>query len=189
MKAAIHGLGFSATTEEAGAINAVDGNGFTPLHRVLYLSPLLIAVHEVLFGSSRTKPVPEAVWSLVQWGADVNARDPSGFTPLHFTFVYNPSPFLDVVRLLLSSGADVNATTNLSGYAPLHFACALEDAKLVQMLLRAGADVNKASTDASGNTPLHFAMHADVSVVLIDMGANLHAKNVSFLFIYIRLLT
>jgi hypothetical protein len=43
----------------------------------------------------------------------------SGDTPLHFTYRQG---HMDVVRLLLKNGADINAT-NEYGKAPLHLAC------------------------------------------------------------------
>ena len=44
---------------------------------------------------------------LLQAGADVNARDEGGRTPLQYAAVLNSNP--DVINLLIASGADVNA--------------------------------------------------------------------------------
>ena len=44
---------------------------------------------------------------LLKAGADVNARDNDGSTPLHIAAQYNPSPA--VLEVLLKAGADVNA--------------------------------------------------------------------------------
>jgi ankyrin repeat protein len=58
----------------------------------------------------------------------------------------------DVVKLLLDSGADANAKTDL-GLTPLHFAT--EHKELAVLLLKRGADVN--TKENSGVTPLHCA--------------------------------
>lgn len=64
----------------------------------------------------------------------------------------------------------------VSGYTALHWAVENDDLQAVQMLLDAGADVNRAATfDAhSGVTPLHLAAQdgrTDVAAVLLRHGA------------------
>ena len=58
------------------------------------------------------------VQRLLSEGADVNAPDPSGATPLHAA-VYGRHK--DVIRLLVNEGADVNARDN-DGDSPADFA-------------------------------------------------------------------
>ena len=136
------------------------------------------------FNSSRRrkKAVGSAKTNLhtrvIRNGADVNARDPEGFTPLHFTFVYRPTHFFKILQLLLFNGASINAATFVGGYTPLHFACKMEDPTLVQFLIQKGADVNMANTDLAGSAPLHFSVHPDISAALIDAGACISFKNV-----------
>ena len=178
MQAALHALEF--TPDAITNINAVDGRGLTPLHQLIYLSSELLRVHEVLHGSAHTRPIPEAVKTLLQHGANVNARDPEGFTPLHFVFVYRPSPMLGIVTALVDGGADGSAATFPGGYTPLHFACRLTDAATVTAALKAhGTDINRANTDAAGGAPLHFSIHPDISTVLINAGASINTKNVN----------
>ncbi|MFP4374136.1 MAG: ankyrin repeat domain-containing protein [Spirochaetaceae bacterium] len=90
----------------------------------------------------------EVVRTLIDNGADVNASDVFGRTPLHLA-VSHP----EVVELLLDAGAGVDARDQLSN-TPLHRA--VPSLETVDALIRAGADVNARNT--GGNTPLDIAM-------------------------------
>ena len=74
----------------------------------------------------------ECVRLLVQAGADVNARDNNGNTPLHETFL------TDVIEELLKHGADVNAR-NKDGETPL-FTTVSDDA--IRLFIAHGADLS-----------------------------------------------
>ena len=77
----------------------------------------------------------EWIAALMQAGADVNARDPRGSTPLHMA-VDNRAK--DGIRALIAGGADVNATDN-SGMAPIHLAAADHQRDIVDLLIDRGA--------------------------------------------------
>src|SRR5262249_34858014 len=77
----------------------------------------------------------KAVRAQLDGGADVNARDADGNTPLLLAAVY-AGP--DCVELLLKKGADVNAENKLGATPLIRAATNYEKAKL---LIDAGADV------------------------------------------------
>ncbi len=74
----------------------------------------------------------------IEAGAEVEARDKDGHTPLHAACVNGHH---DIVRLLLFHGADVNAKTR-HDFTPLHEACVFGHPPVVRLLLDAGADVD-----------------------------------------------
>ena len=94
-----------------------------------------------------------AVRKLIETGADVNARDAQGNTPLILASFY-ASP--KCVELLLEKGADANAA-NQAGVTPLiRAATSYEKARL---LVDKGAKVGVRTADF-GNTPLILAAAA-----------------------------
>ena len=116
---------------------------------------------------------PTIVRLLLQAGADPNAPDDNGLTPLHWG-AENSNPM--VVTHLLDAGADLNARDN-DGYTALHWAAAQSgNGRVVKVLLDRGADPFAESND--GRTPLHSALsyRAEPSVVsrMLDAGADEH---------------
>jgi ankyrin repeat protein len=101
-------------------------------------------------------------------GADVNAKDVSGLTPLHF------SANKETAELLIANGADVNAKDD-DGVTPLHWA---ETKEIVELLIAGGADVN--ARGWRNATPLHSAVyggHKEIVEQLIIEGADMNAKD------------
>lgn len=119
---------------------------------------------------------PEMVRLLLAGGADVDATDNYGHTPLHCaTSGINYSP--EIVRMLLGAGANVRAASH-NGYTALYGAARAveEPTEVVEILLNAGANVRAAVDD--GTTPLHQAMFSDnpdVVKVLLTAGPDLEA--------------
>ena len=91
----------------------------------------------------------KAALELIAAGADVNAAQPDGTTPLQWA-AYRVDR--DLVDRLLKRGAKANVA-NRYGASPLHEAVRVADAGLVGLLLEAGADANAANAD--GQTALH----------------------------------
>ena len=104
----------------------------------------------------------EAVKKTLADGADVNAKDDNGWTPLRWAAGIGHK---EVSEYLITMGADVNAAETGSGMTPLHFAAGGDQKEIVELLLANGADVNaknvpmliKNGKSVQGSTPLDAA--------------------------------
>lgn len=99
----------------------------------------------------------------------------------HFSLIHNFRLYLiEVGKMLLDAGADVNAEDNWNG-TPLHLAALSGRERMVQLLLDRGSYVN-AHTD-NGWTPLHGAVvgrHLGVAQLLLGKGANISDAEAEF---------
>jgi ankyrin repeat protein len=136
-------------------VSAKDPAGSTPLH------------HAAGFGTLNSLTL------LVDKGADINARNRRGATPLHWA-VHDEAK----VRLLLARGADVNAK-QVEGRTPVYQAAVLGGGlPVLRLLLEHGG--NASTPILIGQTPLAVAaIRGDVDAMraLIEKGADVNAKN------------
>ncbi len=131
-------------------VRGQDAGGSTPLH------------HAAAFGNVG------AIHVLLKAGADVNARNNRGATPLHWS-----AADAEKTRLLLDKGARINTQTE-TGRTALYLAASQSGREdVVRVLLDGGADPNLSTLP--GRTPL-MAASAEGEVtamrLLLEKGAN-----------------
>ena len=94
----------------------------------------------------------QAIRSLLQKKADVNAAQVDGTTALHWAVRWDD---LETADLLIRAGANVSAATR-AGATPLQLAATNGSAEMIEKLIKAGADPNAPLTKF-GDTPLMMA--------------------------------
>ena len=192
-------------------LNAVGGKCGTPLVAALAGRHFQTARYLLHNGADvdvrdniKETPLFRAVWYgdlemvqvLLDYKADVDARNPGSFAPIHQLSLgsqslgvhhHSPQMMADVARLLLKHGADVNAQST-GGTTPLHGAAAWGQVEVARVLLDHGANVGAESR--LGTTPLHSGSDGpekkpfvtnyekpEVVRMLLKHGANVGAKN------------
>lgn len=142
------------------------GKEVTPRHR---------SGHTSMSGASRLWEAAErgdasAVQLELDGGVPVDVAGRTQWTALHRSA---DRGWINVLRVLLSNGANPGRTTETGRDTPLHLAAARGHADIARELLKGGADFRVRARN--GWTPLHsatFHNHADVQRVLIRAGAD-----------------
>jgi truncated hemoglobin YjbI len=115
---------------------------------------------------------------LLRLGADPNAQDGGGHTPLYsLANEYRASNGGEIVRILSHGGANVNAADGVKRCTALHMAARRGSLEIAVALLDCGADIE--ARDSVGETPLRRAVNCNkiqVAALLIEKGANAHSK-------------
>ncbi len=144
------------------------------VERLVALKPWLINARGEWGWTVLHYAVSSGLLDLVKWllshGSEIDARDDNDETALFQVADVNP-PQVEIILLLLSAGADINAQ-NSRGWTPLHECAFYGDGPTAQFLIEHGAIVN--SRDRQGLTPLHLAAQAglaDMVTLLIMHGA------------------
>jgi len=167
--------GFQASTLELQIREAVEPNVKITL-QVAVMGEIVTVDYEFPAFWAIAQENNEEFKKLVNAGFDVNTKDSLGETALHLAVEHGN---LEIVRLLLERGADVNAK-NKNGLTPIwgindDDTTAME---IFRLLIRSGADVNVSNED--GETLLMQASAAD-SVegvqMLLKAGADPHLKD------------
>lgn len=156
----------------AGAdVNIQDNEGKTPLH---------VFREEQVANEEDEEDSTEITSLLIDNGADVHVKDDYGNPPL-FT-----AENLDVVKLLLAAGADINPHENRQ-LTLLHIIVApwrhgrhswctkTQVLEAVRFLISVGADVN--ARDCCDKTPLQYVTEIEMARILIDAGSRVNPQN------------
>lgn len=127
--------------------------------------------------SAATSGDAAKVRSLVEEGTNVNVRDDSvhHFTPL-ITAAMND--YVEVARVLLEAGANLEDTASSSGNTALHQGSSAGRLRICRLFLDKGAKLD--AMNFGMNTPLHLAAvngHLSVVKLLVERGADVHLKN------------
>lgn len=97
----------------------------------------------------------------IERGADVNAQNSFGETPMHKA-IFNQSLKLGMVDLLWARGAQLEIKSQ-SGETPLHYAVRLGREDMVKFLIQKGADLNGKSS--AGKTPFDVAQEEGIEAI------------------------
>ena len=111
-----------------------------------------------LYYAAKTEDHADLVSYLISLGADVNARDVMGVSPLAATCWHDNA---DVASCIVDSGADVNILDK-DGSTPLIQACSNTSTRVATILLEAGCDLNHKTT--SGVTALIAALPSSYKI-------------------------
>jgi ankyrin repeat protein len=123
---------------------------------------------------SRENQFQEVIKLLIRSGANVDARDSSEETALHWAARAGD---IDLVRLLISKKARVSVK-NSEGKSALDLACAGNNSNVIELLLKSGATCEP---DTYGRTELHEAIqggcNAEIVRLFVSKGVNVNAKD------------
>lgn len=178
--------------ENGADINRITANGLTPLmeacshNQKKLVEKLLEKDSDPNMFTEQQAPAifhtymnDEITLLLIEHGADVNARDKYGRTPLIIKCMAT-----NTLKLLIENGAVINAKDD-SGWTALHKACDFNPKKeTVAFLIANGADLNATTSD--GDTPLMICVKTnryidnerkDVALSLLENKADVKMKN------------
>jgi ankyrin repeat protein len=169
----------AGASSQADIFQAVRAGDVTRVRALLDARPDLVRAR----GEQDRTPLAEAVGSkqvavaavLIERGADVNAADAEGVTPLVVAAVLGDAP---MVRLLLDAGARVGDQANVLGLTALHAATRGRNVEVAELLLARGAPTG--ARDREGLTPLARAAREgadEIAALLIRHGGPLETAD------------
>jgi ankyrin repeat protein len=102
---------------------------------------------------------------LLDAGADVNVDVEDGFPAVLNAVMSQRDDRIEVVEVLVDHGADLDRR-GVNGWTPLHAAASTNDAELVSVLLRLGADATARTGIDDDATPLEEARRAGATAAV-----------------------
>lgn len=135
--------------------------------------------NETLLTAAAVRGDFDSVKFPLQNGADVNAKNIMGNTAISCVFQSSKSPrtVMEIVKLLLASGADMN-TRNDRWETPLLIATQKNFEEVVELLLDHGCEAN--IKDINSSSPLHFAArnnNGKVTAMLFQCGVDANVQD------------
>ncbi|TGK33239.1 hypothetical protein EHQ12_18065 [Leptospira gomenensis] len=130
-------------------------------------SPLHIAVNENRI---------DIIDLLLEHGADINAKNREGYTPI-YKIPWKQKEGFGLFELLKDKGADLKSLTN-SGISLTHYAALQENIPILEYLVQNGLELDLQSEH--GETPLHWTVHyhcIESARYLLEQGAKINLQN------------
>ncbi len=182
-------FGVINTLLQAGAdVNARDIDEYTPLHLLAdsNKNSELITIPEELeylfddimpTSSAIDNQNAEVIIALINAGANINARDGYGYTPLHLARKNNKKP--EMITVLLNATTDANLRDE-DTFTPLHWSIwNNKKLEIITALIKEGADINARAYD--GRTSLHLAAgknkNVELITILLDAGVDVNLRD------------
>ena len=169
-------------------INITNKEGQTPLHYILQkgnstliqeIGPFIIKKTDVNIKNKKGETplhlakTIDTVQLLIKKGANINAKDIQGRTPL-----YNINRlYLESIKFLIEKGADLNSK-DYNGNTVLHLASDSSFLEVIKILIKNKANVN--IKNKKEESPLHYAVRTgalESISLLIDAGADINSQN------------
>jgi len=127
----------------------------TKLHTPEEIDTATKKLFSILRRGSTVLPTVEDVELAIKNGANLNALNQYGETPLVYAIIYN---YIEIVKLLLKMNADVNVQCYSESKSPLIYAVSypyINDSQIVELFLKEGSNMNR--QDKVGTTALMIA--------------------------------
>jgi ankyrin repeat protein len=117
----------------------------------------------------------EEICNLIELGANPNAKDEFGDSPLHLLAnshgtVFSELDFVPALRALLDAGAKIDQKSRSEGLTPLHHAVDSGNENISLFLIERGADVN--AKDRKSNSVLTEGLNRGTEKIVFELLKN-----------------